>query len=102
MDLASAKAVITGGASGLGLATAERVIAAGGQVVVLDVNEEQGNTSVAKLAPTGSIMIPSHFKMGAMEPVGRTCRSSGPMTVGPVTERIAPNSVDTAQPRPRT
>ena len=49
MDLASAKAVITGGASGLGLATAERVIAAGGQVVVLDVNEEQGNTSVAKL-----------------------------------------------------
>ena len=30
MDLATAKAVITGGASGLGYATAERVIAAGG------------------------------------------------------------------------
>ena len=49
MDLANAKAVITGGASGLGFATAERVIAAGGQVVLLDVNEEHGAASVAKL-----------------------------------------------------
>jgi NAD(P)-dependent dehydrogenase (short-subunit alcohol dehydrogenase family) len=49
MDLANAKAVVTGGASGLGFATAERVIAAGGQVVLLDVNDEQGAASVAKL-----------------------------------------------------
>ena len=49
MDLASAKAVITGGASGLGLATAGRVIAAGGKVVLLDVNEEQGELQAAKL-----------------------------------------------------
>lgn len=49
MDLASAKAVITGGASGLGFATAERVVAAGGKVVLLDVNEEQGTVSVGKL-----------------------------------------------------
>lgn len=49
MDLKTAKAVITGGASGLGFATAERVIAAGGQVVLLDINEEQGAASVKKL-----------------------------------------------------
>jgi NAD(P)-dependent dehydrogenase (short-subunit alcohol dehydrogenase family) len=49
MDLANAKAVITGGASGLGFATAERVIAAGGQVVLMDVNDEQGAISAAKL-----------------------------------------------------
>ncbi len=49
MDLASAKAVITGGASGLGLATAERVMAAGGRVVLLDVNEEQGVAKAAEL-----------------------------------------------------
>jgi NAD(P)-dependent dehydrogenase (short-subunit alcohol dehydrogenase family) len=49
MDLANAKAVITGGASGLGFATAERVITAGGQVVLFDVNEELGAASVAKL-----------------------------------------------------
>ena len=49
MDLAKAKAVISGGASGLGLATAERVIAAGGQVTLLDVNEDQGNASAKDL-----------------------------------------------------
>ncbi len=49
MDLANAKAVITGGASGLGLATAERVIAAGGHVVLMDVNEEQGVARATKL-----------------------------------------------------
>jgi len=49
MDLASAKAVITGGASGLGFATAERVIAAGGHVVLMDVNEEQGVARAAEL-----------------------------------------------------
>ena len=49
MDISTAKAVITGGASGLGLATAERVIASGGQVVLLDVNEEQGTKCAANL-----------------------------------------------------
>ena len=49
MDLATAKAVITGGASGLGFATAQRVIDAGGQVVLLDINDEQGVSSAANL-----------------------------------------------------
>ena len=49
MDLSSAKAVVTGGASGLGFATAQRIIAAGGQVVLLDVNEELGASSATEL-----------------------------------------------------
>ena len=49
MDLKTAKAVITGGASGLGYATAQRVIDAGGHAVLLDINEEQGAASVKKL-----------------------------------------------------
>ncbi len=49
MKLATAKAVITGGASGLGFATAQRVIAAGGQAVLLDINDEQGAASAADL-----------------------------------------------------
>ncbi len=49
MDLASAKAIISGGASGLGLATAQRVIDAGGHAALLDVNEEQGNVSAEQL-----------------------------------------------------
>jgi len=49
MDLTQAKAVITGGASGLGFATAERIIAAGGQVVLMDVNAEQGDVRATEL-----------------------------------------------------
>jgi len=49
MDLASAKAVVTGGASGLGLETARQVIEAGGQATLLDMNVEQGTASAADL-----------------------------------------------------
>ncbi len=49
MELASAKAVISGGASGLGLATAKRIIDAGGQAALLDINDEQGEKSATKL-----------------------------------------------------
>lgn len=49
MDLASAKAVISGGASGLGLATAKYVIEAGGHAALLDVNEEEGAKNAEEL-----------------------------------------------------
>ncbi len=54
MKLAEAKAVVTGGASGLGFATAERVVEAGGQVVLLDINDELGAKSAAKLGERAS------------------------------------------------
>ena len=43
MDLSKAKAVISGGASGLGLATATRIVNDGGEAALLDVNDEQGS-----------------------------------------------------------
>lgn len=51
MDLSIAKAVVTGAASihGLGFATAKRVIDAGGQAVLLDVNDKEGEKSAAAL-----------------------------------------------------
>lgn len=49
MDLAAAKAVVAGGASGLGLATAERMAAAGARVALLDCNEEQGTACAQAL-----------------------------------------------------
>ena len=49
MKLGQAKAVISGGASGLGLATAQRVIETGGQVVLLDINDQQGEASASEL-----------------------------------------------------
>lgn len=42
-------AIVTGGASGLGLATVELLRAQGVQVVIADLNEEQGNEIAKKL-----------------------------------------------------
>jgi NAD(P)-dependent dehydrogenase (short-subunit alcohol dehydrogenase family) len=42
MDLRSVNAVVTGGASGLGRATAERLAAAGGRVAILDLPSSKG------------------------------------------------------------
>jgi NAD(P)-dependent dehydrogenase (short-subunit alcohol dehydrogenase family) len=49
MQLSTARAVVTGGASGLGLATARRIVTAGGNVVILDINDDQGNAMAAEL-----------------------------------------------------
>ncbi len=51
MDIVNALAVVTGGASGLGLATAEAVVAAGGKVVLVDVQDEAGAAAAARLGP---------------------------------------------------
>ena len=45
----SLAAVVTGGASGLGLATVKALRAAGAKVAIFDLNEETGNKSVAAL-----------------------------------------------------
>src|SRR6202790_319647 len=49
MQLKESHAVVTGGASGLGLAVANRIALAGGKVTLLDVNEAQGTAAAAAL-----------------------------------------------------
>lgn len=49
MQLETVKAVITGGASGLGFAVAQRIVAAGGQVALLDVQADKGAAAAAEL-----------------------------------------------------
>ncbi|MET7680469.1 SDR family NAD(P)-dependent oxidoreductase [Streptomyces sp. NPDC005423] len=49
MRIDGSSALVTGGASGLGLATARRIIDRGGHVVVADISEEQGVKAVAEL-----------------------------------------------------
>ena len=49
MQLDQVKAIITGGASGLGHAVAQHFIAHGGKVALLDVNEEKGHAAAKEL-----------------------------------------------------
>lgn len=49
MDIKQANAVISGGASGLGLAVARRIVSAGGSVTLLDVDSEKGEAVAAEL-----------------------------------------------------
>ncbi|MGH8373025.1 MAG: 3-hydroxyacyl-CoA dehydrogenase [Gammaproteobacteria bacterium] len=49
MKFEKLNAIVSGAASGLGLATCERVIKAGGKVAMLDLNETQGKEAAKKL-----------------------------------------------------
>jgi NAD(P)-dependent dehydrogenase (short-subunit alcohol dehydrogenase family) len=76
MELASAKAVISGGASGLGFATAQRVIDAGGHVTLLDINDEQGNESAAKLGQRASYVNTDVANEGAVKSAMSTANTA--------------------------
>ncbi len=49
MDMHDVVAVVTGGASGLGGATSRRIAAAGGRVVIADINAQTGTALAAEL-----------------------------------------------------
>ncbi|MES2404255.1 MAG: SDR family NAD(P)-dependent oxidoreductase [Pseudomonadota bacterium] len=49
MQLAQVKAIVTGGASGLGHAVAQYIVAHGGTVALFDVNEEKGHAAAQEL-----------------------------------------------------
>ena len=50
------RAVVSGGASGLGLATCERVVEAGGRVIMVDVNRDAGQAAQKKLGE-GAVFV---------------------------------------------
>ena len=49
MKIEGKVAIVTGGASGLGRATADALIASGAKVAIWDMNEELGNQAAAEL-----------------------------------------------------
>ena len=49
MLLASTRAIITGGVSGLGLAVARHLVAQGGKVALFDLNDDKGTAAIAEL-----------------------------------------------------
>jgi NAD(P)-dependent dehydrogenase (short-subunit alcohol dehydrogenase family) len=56
MKLADTHAVISGGVSGLGLAAASRIVAAGGRAVLLDIDRVQGQAALAALGARASFI----------------------------------------------
>jgi NAD(P)-dependent dehydrogenase (short-subunit alcohol dehydrogenase family) len=56
MKIQDARAVVTGGASGLGLAVARHVATAGGKVVILDVQEGPGRAAATALGASASFL----------------------------------------------
>ena len=63
MELRTVKAVVTGGASGLGRATAERLVAAGASVALLDRQASAG-ADVAKAMGQRAIFTPADVTSG--------------------------------------
>ena len=49
LDLDGASALVTGGASGLGLGCAKRLAASGAKVLIADMNEEMGNAAATEV-----------------------------------------------------
>ena len=64
MELRTVNAVITGGASGLGRATAERIVKAGGRVALLDLPISKG-ADVAETLGGNAIFTPADVTHGA-------------------------------------
>ena len=102
MKISEARAVITGGASGLGLAVARHLVASGGNVALLDVQEGPGRAAAAALgtgtaflrcdvtseAEVNTAMDAAHAQLGALNLLvncagivgaGRVLGKNGPM-----------------------
>ena len=57
MNIEGKVAVITGGASGLGRATAEMIIANGGKVAILDLNEDLAKATANELGDARAYQV---------------------------------------------
>src|SRR3954470_21128624 len=56
MKISEARAVITGGASGLGNAVARYIISSGGRAAMLDVQDGPGQAAAAELGPAAAFV----------------------------------------------
>ena len=80
MQANQVKAVVTGGASGLGLAVAQRLVAAGGKVVLLDVNDDKGNAAAASLGAS-YVRTDVTSEDGVRDAIAQAQRSLGGLNV---------------------
>src|SRR5580698_4915275 len=118
MELNDVRAVVTGGASGLGFAVAELLVGAGGRVTLLDIQDEQGQKAaqvlggaarfqrcdVSSESSVDAAMRAATTSMGGLNVVvncagigtaGRILGRNGPMPVEQFTRTIQINLVGT-------
>ena len=57
MNIKNIVAIVTGGASGLGEATARRIVSHGGKVVIADLNDERANKLINELGNTNALYV---------------------------------------------
>jgi NAD(P)-dependent dehydrogenase (short-subunit alcohol dehydrogenase family) len=88
MDLTDASALVTGGASGLGLATARRLAAAGAAVTILDLPSSAGEEIAAELG--GSFAPADVTDPEQVAAAVATAAASGPLRVVVNCAGIAP------------
>ena len=66
MPLSSARAIVTGGVSGLGLAVAQHLVAQGGKVALFDLNDDKGAAAVVELGEANA----RYFRTDVSDEVG--------------------------------
>ena len=82
MDITNKVALITGGASGLGLATAELFIESGAKVMLLDLNEDNAKAAAEKLGSNSSYVIANVTdETSVQEAVDKTIEDLGSLDV---------------------
>ncbi|KOU58955.1 3-hydroxy-2-methylbutyryl-CoA dehydrogenase [Streptomyces sp. MMG1533] len=79
MRIDGSSALVTGGASGLGLATARRITDRGGRVVIADISEEQGAKAVADLGDAARFVRADVTDASAVEAALDAAREHGPL-----------------------
>jgi NAD(P)-dependent dehydrogenase (short-subunit alcohol dehydrogenase family) len=72
MQTQDVRAIVTGGASGLGLAVVESVIAAGGRATLMDVNEAAGADAVQRLGARSAFTKVDVTSEGAVDEAVRS------------------------------
>lgn len=116
MKLQDVRAVISGGASGLGLATARRIVAEGGRVTLFDLNRDKAGAVAAELGAnahhlgldvsdegaTATAVAQAHEHMGGLNAAiscagiigaGRTLGREGPMPLADFARTITVNLI---------
>jgi NAD(P)-dependent dehydrogenase (short-subunit alcohol dehydrogenase family) len=84
IDLNGQKAVVTGGANGIGYAVAERLCRSGASVAIWDLNAEQGEKAAAELGKSGNavyLAVDITSPESVVETLARTEAQIGPVDI---------------------